>query len=172
MCQVFNSQLGGFNFRYNISFIDPPLGGFGEILPSPPWNVTAQDEETSSDEEFSDVVTVSLPRETRSAQSRKPATNGRGSSQYSDNLAVDDNLETPELQPPTETEETLDLSGEQNNLNPVDEIPTIPVVENLTPQRVRYPPDRLTYYNSGDTEPFGVFPISATVPPNVWQPLQ
>jgi hypothetical protein len=23
-----------FNFRYNISFIDPPLGGFGEILPS------------------------------------------------------------------------------------------------------------------------------------------
>ena len=36
MCQVFNSQLGleAFNFRYNISFIDPPLGGFGEILPS------------------------------------------------------------------------------------------------------------------------------------------
>ena len=34
MCQVFNSQLGGFNFRYNISFIDLPLGGFGEILPS------------------------------------------------------------------------------------------------------------------------------------------
>ena len=118
------------------------------------------------------MVTVSLPRETRSAQSQKPATNRRGSSQYSDNLAVDNNLETPELQPPTETEETLDLSGEQNNLNPVDEIPTIPVVENLRPQRVRYPPDRLTYYNSGETEPFGVFPISATVPPNVWQPLQ
>ena len=29
------SELGGFfNFRYNISFIDPPLGGFVEILPS------------------------------------------------------------------------------------------------------------------------------------------
>jgi hypothetical protein len=28
------SELGGFiNFRYNISFIDPPLGGFGGILP-------------------------------------------------------------------------------------------------------------------------------------------
>jgi hypothetical protein len=26
--------LEAFNFRYNISFIDPPLGGFGEILPS------------------------------------------------------------------------------------------------------------------------------------------
>ena len=23
-----------FDFRYNISFIDPPLGGFGEIFPS------------------------------------------------------------------------------------------------------------------------------------------
>ena len=32
--QVFNSQLGAFNFRYNISFIDRPLEGFGEILPS------------------------------------------------------------------------------------------------------------------------------------------
>ena len=29
---IFN--LEAFNFRYNISFIDPPLGGFGEILPS------------------------------------------------------------------------------------------------------------------------------------------
>jgi hypothetical protein len=29
------SELGGFfNFRYNISFIAPPLGGFVEILPS------------------------------------------------------------------------------------------------------------------------------------------
>jgi hypothetical protein len=28
------SELGGFfNFRYNISFIDPPLEGFVEILP-------------------------------------------------------------------------------------------------------------------------------------------
>jgi hypothetical protein len=28
-------ELGGFlNFRYNISFIDPPHGGFDEILPS------------------------------------------------------------------------------------------------------------------------------------------
>jgi hypothetical protein len=27
-------NLEAFNFRYNISFIDPPLGGFGEILPS------------------------------------------------------------------------------------------------------------------------------------------
>jgi hypothetical protein len=26
-------NLEAFNFRYNISFIDPPLGGFGEILP-------------------------------------------------------------------------------------------------------------------------------------------
>ena len=34
MCQVFNLNLEAFNFRYNISFIDPPLGGFGEILPS------------------------------------------------------------------------------------------------------------------------------------------
>jgi 16S rRNA G966 N2-methylase RsmD len=26
------SELGGFlNFRYNISFIDPPLGGFGDF---------------------------------------------------------------------------------------------------------------------------------------------
>ena len=29
------SELGGFfNFQYNISFIDPPLGEFVEILPS------------------------------------------------------------------------------------------------------------------------------------------
>ena len=35
MCQVFNSlNLETFNFRYNISFIDPPLAGFGEILRS------------------------------------------------------------------------------------------------------------------------------------------
>jgi hypothetical protein len=27
-------NLEAFNFRYNISFIDPPLGGFGEILSS------------------------------------------------------------------------------------------------------------------------------------------
>ena len=27
-------NLESFNFRYNISFIDPLLGGFGEILPS------------------------------------------------------------------------------------------------------------------------------------------
>jgi hypothetical protein len=26
--------LEAFNFQYNISFIDPPLGGFSEILPS------------------------------------------------------------------------------------------------------------------------------------------
>ena len=25
--------IDAFNCRYNISFIDPPLGGFGEILP-------------------------------------------------------------------------------------------------------------------------------------------
>jgi hypothetical protein len=29
-----NLNLEAFNYRYNISFIDPPLGGFGEILPS------------------------------------------------------------------------------------------------------------------------------------------
>ena len=37
MCQVNKFlilNLEAFNFRYNISFIDPPLGGFGEILPS------------------------------------------------------------------------------------------------------------------------------------------
>ena len=34
MCQVLILNLEAFNFRYNISFIDPPLGGFGEILPS------------------------------------------------------------------------------------------------------------------------------------------
>ena len=33
-------NLEAFNFRYNISFIDPPLGGFGEILPSVMINVT------------------------------------------------------------------------------------------------------------------------------------
>jgi hypothetical protein len=27
-------NLEAYNFRYNISFIDPPLDGFGEILPS------------------------------------------------------------------------------------------------------------------------------------------
>ena len=27
-------NIEAFNFRYNISFIDPPLGGFSEILPS------------------------------------------------------------------------------------------------------------------------------------------
>ena len=27
-------NLEAFNFRYNISFVDPPLGEFGEILPS------------------------------------------------------------------------------------------------------------------------------------------
>ena len=51
----------------------------------------------------------------------------------------------------------------ENNLNPVDEIPTIPVVENSRPQRARHIPDRPTYYNPGETEPFRVFPISATV---------
>jgi hypothetical protein len=36
MCQVFNSQFGGFSFRHNIiiSFIDYSLGGFVEILHS------------------------------------------------------------------------------------------------------------------------------------------
>ena len=32
MWRVFS--LEAFNFWYNISFIDPPLGGFSEILPS------------------------------------------------------------------------------------------------------------------------------------------
>ncbi|CAB3998107.1 Hypothetical predicted protein [Paramuricea clavata] len=94
-----------------------------------------QDEEASSDEDFSDVVMVSPPRETRSAQSRNPLPTDEAVPDNSDNLAVDDNLETLELQTPTETEETLDLSGEQSNLNPVHDIPTIPVVENPRPQR-------------------------------------
>jgi hypothetical protein len=34
MCQVLILNLEVFKFRYNISFIDPPLGGFGAILPS------------------------------------------------------------------------------------------------------------------------------------------
>jgi hypothetical protein len=42
MCNVFVFsfyilKLEAFNFWYNISFIDPPLGGFGEILPH--WNI-------------------------------------------------------------------------------------------------------------------------------------
>ena len=34
MCQVLILNLEAFTFRYNISFIDPPLGEFWEILPS------------------------------------------------------------------------------------------------------------------------------------------
>ncbi|CAB4018172.1 Retrovirus-related Pol poly from transposon [Paramuricea clavata] len=107
----------------------PPPATLRHQNGQPPRNVTAQDEETSSDEEFSDVVMVSLPRETRSAQSRNPLPTDEAVPDQNDNLAVDDNLETLELQPSTETEETLDLSGDQDNLNPVHDILTIPVVE-------------------------------------------
>jgi hypothetical protein len=50
----------------------PPPATLRQQQRQPPRNVTAQDEETSSDEELSDVITVSLPRETRSVQSRNP----------------------------------------------------------------------------------------------------
>ena len=50
----------------------PPPATLRQQQRQPLRNVTAQDEEISSDEEFSDVVTVSLPRETRSARNPPP----------------------------------------------------------------------------------------------------
>ncbi|CAB4020598.1 Hypothetical predicted protein, partial [Paramuricea clavata] len=90
---------------------------------------------------------VRTTRQARSVQSQNPLPTDEAVPDQSDNLAVDDNLETLELQTLTETEEALDLSGNQDNLNPVRDIPTIPVVENPRPQRARHPSDRLTYYN-------------------------
>jgi hypothetical protein len=50
----------------------PPPATLRQQQRQPLRNVTAQDEEIPSDEEFSDVVTVSLPRETRSARNPPP----------------------------------------------------------------------------------------------------
>ena len=58
----------------------------------------------------SDVVTVFLPRETCSAQSQNPPPTDEV---VSDNLAIYENVESPELQPSTEIEETIDPSDDR-----------------------------------------------------------
>ena len=61
-------------------------------------------------------------------------------------------------------DETINPVVEENNASLVQDIPNTPPHENPRPQRIRRPPDRLTYYNPG--APLGAFPISAPMHPN------
>ena len=152
-----------------------------------PSSLASRNEEISSDEEFPDLVTVLSPRNTgvvSPPRNPTPSETETAPDIRSEGETTLASAELPEdrdvLQLEQHNDQVEDVNvpgGDQengaqhgNNVNHQPEI-HIPVGD-PRPRRTRYPPDRLTYYEHGETAPTGLFQISTTTPTTGWQPPQ